>query len=485
MSAPTLPGGSSSDRLAVVVANWRDRGHPDAGGAEVYAERLAEELAAYGHRVTFLSAAYPSAAPEPDSPVEHVRGGGRWTVYPWVAWWLVRHRRTVDVVVDCQNGIPFFSPLWVHRRAAVVCVVHHVHTAQFGLHFPAPVATVGRWLEGPVSARVYGRRPAVAVSPSTAQALRARLRWRGPIHIVPNGAPDAEAAPAHGRARDARPTVVSVGRLVVHKRVRLLVEAAGQLADRRPDLRVEIIGTGPELPVLRALVSELGLGEVVRLRGRLDDEQVRAVLDRSWLSVATTRGEGWGLSVLEAAARGVPTVAFDVEGLRDAVRADHTGWLVPEGDDLADALDTALHVLAGPDAVGEMDAACRAWASEFTWSGSGDRLMSVVEAEVVRRSRAAPDRRSTGDEATLVELAPDEAERLPALRRKLRVTDRAGGWESRAWILLTACPQAQAEQVLARLGSDAGVGIGLATVRAATSEDLLRAVPLRGSRAPR
>ena len=44
-------------------------------------------------------------------------------------------RRRYQAVVDCQNGIPFFSPLFVSRNTAVVLVMHHVHQRQFRLHF--------------------------------------------------------------------------------------------------------------------------------------------------------------------------------------------------------------------------------------------------------------------------------------------------------------------------------------------------------------
>ena len=91
------------------------------------------------------------------------------------------------MVVDCQNGIPFFSPLFAGTDVPVVQVIHHVHQDQFATRFPAPVAALGRFLEGPATRRVYGPRAVVAVSPSTRQELRRRLRFRGPIFVVPNG----------------------------------------------------------------------------------------------------------------------------------------------------------------------------------------------------------------------------------------------------------------------------------------------------------
>ena len=59
----------------------------------------------------------------------------------------------------------------------------------------------------------------------------------------------------------------------------------------------------------------------------------------SLLHLNTSQGEGWGLCVLEAAALGVPTVAYDVDGLRESVRDGETGWLVRDGEQLADVVD--------------------------------------------------------------------------------------------------------------------------------------------------
>ncbi len=467
----------STRRPHVVVANWRDAGHPDAGGAEVYAEQMAAALHHRGYRVTFLAAAHPggadSTAPDRDAAdVRRVRAGGRWTVYPRVAWWLARHRSDVDVVIDCQNGIPFFAPLWVRRTTAVVCVVHHVHTDQFGRHFPTPVAALGRWLEGPVASRVYGRRPAVAVSPSTARGLRQRLGWRGSITVVPNGAPPVGPERDHAQ-RAVEPTVVSVARLVVHKRLDLLIEAARRLTALVPGVQVRLIGSGPEAAHLTALMS--GLRGVVTPTGWLDDAAVAAELDRAWIHVVTTAGEGWGLSVLEAAARGVPTIGFDVEGIRDSVRRGRTGWLLPDGADLAAGLAAALRELSVPDRAASVAAACQEWACEFSWEGSAGRLMAVLETELERRRGVDQERRQVTDDAWVVELrARPEASGDVAAR--LRRSDRTGAWRGRPWWLLQQCGRSGVEVVLRRLGRSVD---DVVSMRPATDEDLLRAVPLR------
>src|SRR5215467_7791247 len=118
--------------LRVAIVNWRDPWHPDAGGAERYAWEMGRGLAARGAEVRFLTARAPGQS-----------------------------RR------DCRDGIPFFTPCVLPRRVPVLCVVHHVHTAQFSVHFPRWLAWTGRMLEGPAARAAYRRHACVAVSPST------------------------------------------------------------------------------------------------------------------------------------------------------------------------------------------------------------------------------------------------------------------------------------------------------------------------------
>jgi len=100
------------------------------------------------------------------------------------------------------------------------------------------------------------------------------------------------------------------------------------------------------------------------------------------LHLNTSQGEGWGLCVLEAAALGVPTVAYDVEGLRDAVRDGETGWLVKNGEQLADVVDHALKELGDPGRRLAVAAACRRWAGQFDWGQSTARMAALIHASV-------------------------------------------------------------------------------------------------------
>jgi glycosyltransferase involved in cell wall biosynthesis len=354
----------------VVVVNWRDRGHPLAGGAEEYAARMAEALAAAGAQVTFLTAQGEGQSRGDGSTV---RRGGQWTVYFWALLWLLRNRSRVDVVIDCQNGIPFFSPLVVAPWTKVVLVMHHVHDAQFAVHFPWWLAQLGRWLEGPAARRVYRRAVTIAVSDSTVRAMRDRLGWRGRVFVVPNGMD----TPAPGDTeRSPHPTLVCLGRLVTHKRVDKLIAIVGRLRSHWPELRLHVIGTGPDEAAIRlAATSSDGY---VTVHGFVDEATKSTLLRESWLNVTLSDGEGWGLAVIEAAAHGVPTLCRDVDGLCDSVRHGETGWLVQRREDIAGALDEALKSLAFEETAELVADACRAWAGRFDWATSGRRFVTVV-----------------------------------------------------------------------------------------------------------
>ena len=357
----------------VAVVNWRDPWHPQAGGAERYAWEMARGLAARGAQVCFVTARAPGQSRrDRRDGIPVVRLGGRFTVYPRVLLWLAAHRRSFHIVLDCQNGIPFFTPLVLPRRVPVLCVMHHVHTAQFGVHFPAWMAWAGRLLEGPAARLAYRRQACVAVSPSTVAAMRDRLRWTGDIYLIPNGSPRVEPLTSTPR-EPAR--LVWVGRLVAHKRAELVLPVAER------GFGIDVIGRGPAGAVLAETIGSVpGLAEAVRLHGFLADRDKRDIVSGSLLHLNTSQGEGWGLCVLEAAALGVPTVAYDVEGLRDAVRDGETGWLVKDGEELADVVERAAKELADQARREQVAARCRDWAARLSWDRSTARMAELVGA---------------------------------------------------------------------------------------------------------
>jgi glycosyltransferase involved in cell wall biosynthesis len=361
-------------QLRVLLLNWRDVTHPWAGGAENYAYQLGRRWAQQGMDVGWLCQKHRGAARvELMDGIRVHRVGGRFTVYPLVALMYVLWLRSrYDVIVDCENGIPFFTPLF--SRLPKVLVVHHVHREIFRQYTKPPVRWLGYWLEGWLMPRVYRRTDVVAVSKSTKLELL-RLGFRDDrITIVASGIEPSEAWPAQ---QTSNPTILCLGRLTRQKSIDVVIRAMPEVVRHLPDARLDIVGQGPERPLLERLAWSLGMAQHVRFHGYVPNAAREDFLRSAWLAVCPSRLEGWGVACLEASAHGLPVVAADVAGLRDSVRNDETGVLVPYGN--ASVMANALVELLS-DAVrrARLGAAGREWAAQHSWDASANQLRSML-----------------------------------------------------------------------------------------------------------
>jgi glycosyltransferase involved in cell wall biosynthesis len=175
--------------------------------------------------------------------------------------------------------------------------------------------------------------------------------------------------------------------MVAHKRVERVLDVAARLAPA--GVTIDVIGRGPASKPLAAEMARRDLAGSVRLRGYLAEDAKRAAVAASVLHLNTSQGEGWGLCVLEAAQLGVPTVAYDVDGLRDAVRHGVTGWLVRPGERIEDVTEKAMAELADPVRRAEIGQACRAWARQFDWDRSAGQLAELIAAATGTKRAAA------------------------------------------------------------------------------------------------
>ena len=187
----------------------------------------------------------------------------------------------------------------------------------------------------------------VAVSNEMARRLvgvpgGGRVTVVAPVAPAPPVTTSADQTRASVGAGPGQPLVVSVGRLHTQKGHDTLIDAAGILARRRPEVRVVIVGDGPSHDSLARRVQHLGLEKVVALVGsRPSGADVLAVAD---VVALASRWEGWPLVVAEAIQLGRPVVATAVGGIPEMVEDGVSGWLVPPGspDALAGSLEAAL-----------------------------------------------------------------------------------------------------------------------------------------------
>ena len=223
----------------------------------------------------------------------------------------------------------------------------------------------------------------IAVSRDVASNLVRRFHVsEAKIIVIPNAVDEAEIAA--GLARPANDWPVSperkaalvLARLEPEKGVDYAIDAIAQLVD----IDLVIAGSGSCRAALEAKTAQLGLGSRVHFLGHRNDPA--SLLARADVFVLPSHVEGFPLSILEAMAAGVPIVATDIAGTRQAVANEKTGLLVADAD--SNALAVAIRrVLAEPDQTKERVTAARELVSrEFTSSTIAARTISLYESLV-------------------------------------------------------------------------------------------------------
>ncbi|WLW55354.1 glycosyltransferase family 4 protein [Streptomyces sp. YU58] len=351
----------------IVFLAHRDLDNPAAGGSELLVDRLADGLTRLGHQVTLLC-----GGPAAYRDYRVVSAGGEFGHYLRARSAFARQVGDCDLLVEVCNGMPYLAPLW--HRGPTLCLVNHVHTDLWKMRFGGPLtpaARIGRRLEHwALAGAAQHRGLLVAVSPSTAHALRAIGVERDRIRVVHNGVEE----PGPREDRSPEPLFVAVGRLVEYKRIDLLLRLWERV---RPVTggRLVIVGDGPERQRLEQLA-----GPGVEFAGHVSEAEKHRLLCAAWLLVHPSAVEGWGLVVTEAATRETPSIAFDVPGLRDSIVDGETGVLAAGESSFAAAWCTLALSGHRRELMGK---AARDRAARFRWDRTV-RQFRAVAYEAVR-----------------------------------------------------------------------------------------------------
>ena len=352
--------------MNVLVVNWQDLENPHSGGAEIHLFEIFGRLAEGGHRVRMVCSGWPGAPARASiRGIELHRSGGRHSV-ALVGRGAVRRairEERPDVVVEDVNKLPLFLASTTELPFCVL--VPHLFGETAFQEAPWPMAAAVWLAERPLAA-AYRRAGFHAISESTRDDLVARGVPRERIRVIHPGVDGERFCPSPSEPRAAGPRFLYVGRLKRYKGIGHAIRALAVARRSRADLRLDIAGTGDFRPALERLAAELGQTDAVTFHGFVSEERKIALLRAAWANLFPSPKEGWGITVVEAAACGTPSLASDSPGLRDSVRHMETGYLVPHGH--VDALAARMLELAGnPALVTRLGGAARRFAERLTW----------------------------------------------------------------------------------------------------------------------
>ena len=356
-------------------------GRFNIGGAEKQVVNLLNELPSNHAFALVLSETSGPLAAQLQPGIKIENQVARWRSLPRDIWRLVRKLRGLHLDVLQTH---MFWANFVGTIAGKLARIPVIVTTEHGKNELKP--RWARWVEHHIISRLADKRICVSNDILHLRHVKDRVPMQK-LCVVANGTPVREEIDL----RDHSPLVIgTVGRLIEAKDFVTLIEAAAILRRQGADLRLVIVGDGPENERLNAEIDDQGLRDVVDLAGTSSD--VQAWLSRFDIYVLSSVREGQPLSMLEAMAVGLPIVATSVGGIPDTVDDGKEALLCKPGD--AASIAAAVRVLVG-DLQLRKDlgsAARRRLIRDFSTTRSLAQHLDVYESVLIDgRSRSTTD----------------------------------------------------------------------------------------------
>jgi len=368
----------------ILIFNWRDIKHPRAGGAEVHMHGIFEPIAKAGNRVVVVSSGFSGCKSEENiNGMQIVRVGGEAT-YSLEVWKNFRKYEKMfspDVIYEAFNKLPLFTPI-ITKRPKLIQMYHLWLTSIFR-EAPFPVALIV-WFGEQTLRFFYQKEEFAIISDSAKKELKYYGIKDGRIKIIYCGmnydfyVPD----PKRDVERNEK-YLLYIGRLQKYKGVLDICEAFEKISKKFPDLKLKIAGSGAFVKNLRKWIEKHNLSEKISLLGFISEDEKLRLLQHAYLLVQPSYKEGWGLTVIEANACGVPVVANDAPGLCDSVSDTKTGLLY-KFCDIDDAAAKIESLLENPHEYARLSANCRGWAERFKWQTASDETFDLLKKVIAK-----------------------------------------------------------------------------------------------------
>lgn len=371
------------------IALFTECYHPIVNGVVISIATFTRELRRQGHEVEIYAPAYPGHRDE-DPQVHRLTSLALPTrpryplalPYSSARVWPHLAARPPDVV---HSQHPFLAGREARRVARrlgrPLILTYHTLLRWYAHYVPLPrplVEAMAVWVS-----RQYANSADRVVVPtrSVGQLLRS-YGVRQPIHAVPTGV-DLELlrstprTPVRGRfgIPEGAPVVAYSGRLAKEKNLDLLISAFAQVAQKRPEARLLLIGDGPWRERCEQLAASLGMAARVHITGYLPHQQVFDCLAEAQVFAFPSLTDTQGVAVLEAMAVGCPPVAVRSGAVVDVIRDQQDGLVVaPTAEGMAEALEA---VLASGELRARLAGQARRRAEDFSAAAMADRLVGV------------------------------------------------------------------------------------------------------------
>ena len=265
--------------------------------------------------------------------------------------------------------------LWLKRKK-MFATWHEVWGKEYWQSYLGKTKGLVAYLLEWISAKLPNK--ILAVSEFTKTRLNKQLKVpTSKISIITNGV-DLEKIENTPPSKE-KSDIIYIGRLLAHKRLDIVIKAVAEVKNVFPQIRCNIIGQGPEEKKLTDLINQLGLEKNVFLLGSLEEKEAIAHLKSSKIFVLASAREGFGITVLEANAAGLPAVvaACPNNAAQNLIQNGINGFVCKP--DLESMTRQVLQILGNGYLNDEMRTKAKQFTRQFSWDALVDQLVSVYK----------------------------------------------------------------------------------------------------------
>lgn len=356
--------------MRILILNWRDPRHPFAGGAEKSVLEHAKFWRKKGARITWFAASFEGASKEEVMDgIKIVRRGNHYTVHLYfIAYCLLGRFKDIDLVVDCFHFIPFFSPIFMKKYKKVAIVQERAGKLWFkNLMFP--FSLVGYLME-PLFFHLYKNVQFITGSESAKNEVAQMGIKEKNITVIHHG---VDRLKILGK-KEKNPTVLYLGLLSKDKGFEDACEAVSLVKKQITNINFLIAGKEQKEGDYNWYAGKVK--KFAKYFGYVSEKQKFELLKKSWVLINPSEKEGWGLTVIEAATQGTPTIGYNVPGLRDSIRDGKTGLLSQKNPRaLAKKI---ISLLENKVMLKEMSEKAYVWSRNFDWKKSTEQSWFLI-----------------------------------------------------------------------------------------------------------
>jgi len=310
--------------MNILVFIWRDIKNPEAGGSEIYFHELAKCWVKNGNKVTMICGGWKACKKvETIDGIRIIRVGNYLTTYLRAPFEYFKIAKNIDVIIDVENGIPFFAPLFSKKKKFLH--IHHVHKDVWFKEKNIFVALVGYILENKLMPIVYKNTGVITISKSSKEEIIEEKISKNVVGIVN---PGIKFYDYKKQKKNKNPTILFLNRVKKYKGLKIMLDAVKEIQkiNEIKNLEVFVGGEGEYLQEMKDYTKKENLKNVFFL-GKISEEKKKEIMQKSWIFINSSFKEGWGIVNIEANYFGTPVIGSNVGGIKDSVIDGKTGLL--------------------------------------------------------------------------------------------------------------------------------------------------------------